>query len=212
LEAFRTRHGTNAHVVVYCSSTSCSLSFKLAYKLAKDYGFTQTQYMTGGYFEYQRDAGLAGTNPPPVATAGAANTPPANPAGAPGTPPVQVAYPVPGSVSQLNPQPMSWAKVEEWIAQRQALLVDTRSAEAFQAGHVPGALSLPSGSTPEKIAAFRQDYGTNRAVIVYGDAAGSMRAFVAGRQLMREAGFSSVRFVTEGYKEWQAKQATSAQQ
>jgi rhodanese-related sulfurtransferase len=206
LEAFRTLHGTNAHVVVYCSSTSCSLSFKLAYKLAKDYGFTRTQYMTGGYFEYQRDAGLADSNTPPVTPAVAAPALPAGSAVASGTTMVQVAAPAPGSVYQLNPQPMSWGKVEEWCLQRQALLVDTRSEEAFKAGHVPGAVSLPADSTPERIAAFRQEYDTNRSLIVYGDVAGSMRAFVTGRQLMREAGFSSVRFVMEGYKEWQAQQ------
>jgi len=164
--------------------------------------------MTGGYFEYQRDAGLVDTNATPAPVQPEAPQP-ARPVVAIGATVAPPAIPAPGTVSQVNPQPMSWAKVEEWTAQRQALLVDTRSEQAFKAGHVPGAVSLPSESTPETIAAFRQRYGTNRALIVYGDAAGSMRAFVTGRQLMRDAGFTSVRFVMEGYREWKAQQAPS---
>jgi len=209
IDAFRAQHGTNAHVVVYCSSTSCSQSFRLAYRLAKDYGFTHVQYMTGGYFEYQRDAGLAGTNTPPVTNPVAVSTLPPNVPLVGGAVTGRVAVPAPGTVFHVNPQPVSWAKVGEWVDQRQALLVDTRSEEAFQAGHVPGAVSLPSESGPDRIEAFRRQYGTNRVLIVYGEAAGSMRAFVAGRQLMREAGFNSVRFVVEGYKEWRNQPATS---
>lgn len=63
--AFRAQHGTNQYLVAYCSSTSCSLSYRLAQKLARDYGFAKVDYMTGGYVEYQRETALAtGTSTP----------------------------------------------------------------------------------------------------------------------------------------------------
>ncbi len=68
LMAFQKQHGANAHVVIYCSSVSCSLSSKLAHKLAKDYEFTNVQYMTGGYMEWQRENVLAAGPPNPSLT------------------------------------------------------------------------------------------------------------------------------------------------
>jgi len=48
IRAFRDKYPTNTHLVVYCSSTSCSLSFKLAFKLANEFGYSNVEYMTGG--------------------------------------------------------------------------------------------------------------------------------------------------------------------
>ena len=212
LLAFREKYGTERHTVTYCSSTSCSLSFKLAYKLIKDYGFRHVQYMTGGYQEWQRETGLAPTVEPTstLASASTANsTPPgvsptgtATPASSSTSPP-----PTPTPSSTANPHPISWAKVDEWLNNRKAILVDARSEEEYRAGHVPGAVSLPEDATPEQLATFRQQFGPDRSIIVYGDVGGSMKAFLAGRQLTRKEGFTSVRFVTEGYKEWLANQA-----
>lgn len=65
IESFRARHGTNQYLVAYCSSTSCSLSYRLAQKLVRDYGFAKVDYMTGGYVEYQRETALAPGTPTP---------------------------------------------------------------------------------------------------------------------------------------------------
>jgi rhodanese-related sulfurtransferase len=92
LEAFRSQHGTNQYLVVYCSSTSCSLSYRLAHKLARDYGFAKVDYMTGGYVEYQRETALAAeggptsSNPPPVPAVRAEEQVPLLPAPTTGTP------------------------------------------------------------------------------------------------------------------------------
>lgn len=64
LTAFAQQYGTNTPVVVYCSNPGCSLSFKLAYKLARDYAFANVQFVTGGYLEWQRATGSLGTNAP----------------------------------------------------------------------------------------------------------------------------------------------------
>ncbi|MBE7499651.1 MAG: rhodanese-like domain-containing protein [Verrucomicrobiales bacterium] len=91
--AFRARHGTNQYLVAYCSSTSCSLSYRLAQKLVRDYGFAKVDYMTGGYVEYQRETALA-------AGVGA---PPANRSPAP-TPSAVEQTPLPGpTTSPLTP-------------------------------------------------------------------------------------------------------------
>ncbi|MHB1305793.1 MAG: rhodanese-like domain-containing protein [Limisphaerales bacterium] len=210
LLAFREKFGTERHTVIYCSSLSCSLSFKLAYKLIKDYGFRHVQYMTGGYQEWQRETGLAPTVEPTstLASASTANsTPPGvSPAGT-ATTASSSTSPSPTPSPTANPHPISWAKVDEWLNNRKAILVDARSEEEYRAGHVPGAISLPENATPDQLATFRQQFGPDRSIIVYGDVGGSMKAFLAGRQLTRKEGFTSVRFVTEGYKEWLANQA-----
>ena len=194
LESFRTQHGIHALVVVYCASTGCSVSFQLAHLLAREYGFSQVQYMSGGYSEYQRDMALAaGDLAPPASSPDPADS---------------GSLVIPEGNSQHNPQPISWIRVEEWVASQTALLVDVRSRAAFIRGHVPGAISLPSTRVAEDLMSFRMQVGADQTVILYGEMAGSMSAFSTGRRLMRDSGFRSVRFVVEGYREWATNHAS----
>ena len=53
-KAFQTEHGTNSHVIVYCSSTSCSISARVANRLVHEFNFREVEFMTGGYQEWQQ--------------------------------------------------------------------------------------------------------------------------------------------------------------
>lgn len=179
LTAFRAQYGTNRYVVVYCSSTSCSVSFKLAYKLAKDYGFTKVDYMTGGYFEYQREHGLA--------TGSATSS--------------SGATPVDSTGRESAPLPVAWTKAATWLDRGEAILVDARSEAEFGSGHLAGAVSLPVESEGRQLAAFAERVGTNRMVIVYGASVGSLATLDHAARLARELPLRGVRFLPDGYRE-----------
>jgi rhodanese-related sulfurtransferase len=56
-EEFRTflsKQATNVVLIVYCSSTSCSQSARVATRLVTEFHWPAVRYMTGGYQEYQQ--------------------------------------------------------------------------------------------------------------------------------------------------------------
>jgi len=46
---------TNLTLIVYCSSTSCSQSLRVANRLVAEFHHPSVKYMTGGYLEYQQE-------------------------------------------------------------------------------------------------------------------------------------------------------------
>ena len=54
---------TNTTLIVYCASTSCSQSKRVADRLVTEFHFAPVRYMTGGYQEYQQEE-LAKPQPP----------------------------------------------------------------------------------------------------------------------------------------------------
>jgi rhodanese-related sulfurtransferase len=53
----------NTTLIVYCASTSCSQSRRVAERLVTEFHFAPVKYMTGGYQEYQQEE-LAKPQPP----------------------------------------------------------------------------------------------------------------------------------------------------
>ena len=51
---FLSTQPTNLTVIVYCSSTSCSQSARVANRLVNEFRWPSVRYMTGGYLEYQQ--------------------------------------------------------------------------------------------------------------------------------------------------------------
>ena len=64
IKAFLEQVPTNLTLIVYCSSTSCSQSKRVADRLVNEHKWASVKYMTGGYQEYQQEE-LAGGQPPP---------------------------------------------------------------------------------------------------------------------------------------------------
>jgi rhodanese-related sulfurtransferase len=54
---------TNLTLILYCSSTSCSQSLRVANRLVSEFHHPSVKYMTGGYQEYQQEE-LAQSQPP----------------------------------------------------------------------------------------------------------------------------------------------------
>lgn len=59
--AFLNQHPTSITLILYCSSTSCSQSARVAGRLVTQFQRPSVKYMTGGYMEYQQ---LQASQPP----------------------------------------------------------------------------------------------------------------------------------------------------
>ncbi|HEX5219929.1 MAG TPA: rhodanese-like domain-containing protein [Verrucomicrobiae bacterium] len=102
-----------------------------------------------------------------------------------------------------NPAAIHWADAKPLVASGQAVLVDVRHKAMYDAGHIPGALSLPETSTPEEFTAFLNQHPTNLTLIVYCSSTScSQSARVAGR-LVTQYQRPSVKYMTGGYMEYQ---------
>jgi rhodanese-related sulfurtransferase len=108
--------------------------------------------------------------------------------------------PAPGA-PQL-PASMAWAEVKPLLARGEIVLVDARDAVAYDAGHIPGAVSLPLRSLAENAAAFAAQHPKTRPLVIYCGSIGCPLAQVLARQLRADYGYTDVREMPGGYVEW----------
>jgi rhodanese-related sulfurtransferase len=144
--------------------------------------------------------------PPPVVKPAAAATPwsvsvlPANP-----KPVAPVAAP---PIMPTNPAPIHWSEAKAMVAAGQAVLVDVRYKPMFDAGHIPGATSLPEMSLPEDFKTFLSQQATNLTVIVYCSSTTCSQSARVANRLVNEFHWPAVRFMTGGYQEYQQLELT----
>jgi rhodanese-related sulfurtransferase len=98
------------------------------------------------------------------------------------------------------PQPAGGQEVQLLLEQG-ALAVDARSPEAFAAGHLPGARSLPLTEVGELLDTFRREVATDRPLIVYCSGYGCPDSFDLGLLLLA-AGYRQVYAYEGGLPEW----------
>jgi rhodanese-related sulfurtransferase/DNA-binding transcriptional ArsR family regulator len=101
-------------------------------------------------------------------------------------------FAVPGSEGES----LSFDYVAEEVAAKRAVLLDVRPAIEFEAGHIPGALSLPSDDLPARISELPRD----RLIVAYCRGAYCLSADEAVAYL-RGQGFQAYRF-EGGWPEW----------
>ena len=104
---------------------------------------------------------------------------------------------------QTNPAPIHWPEAKELVAKGRAMLVDVRHAAMFDAGHIPGAISLPETSPPEEFKMFLSTQPTNLTVIVYCSSTSCSQSARVANRLVNEFRWPSVRYMTGGYLEYQ---------
>ena len=106
---------------------------------------------------------------------------------------------------------MAWAEVKPLLASGEIILVDGRDAVAFEAGHIPGAVSLPLDALKEKIAEFSQQYPKTKPVVTYCGSVGCPIAHLMAAALGGEYGYADVREMPGGYVEWRTAEAGGKQ-
>jgi rhodanese-related sulfurtransferase len=110
------------------------------------------------------------------------------------------ARPVTTGTVAAYPSPVDLAEVEELLAAG-GLPVDARNPEIFQAGHLPGAYSLPLADVSEEIGSFRDKVHLDTILIVYCGGYGCADSFDLAVRLIAE-GYRDVRVYEGGFPEW----------
>jgi len=102
-----------------------------------------------------------------------------------------------------QPVAVTWAEAKQMLQTGEAVLVDARPLAAFQAGSIPGAVSLPFNCIKEEMPEFMKRVGTGRWLIVYCSDHGCSSSEQVARTLIREYGYQHVFHMPGGYAEWQ---------
>ena len=101
-----------------------------------------------------------------------------------------------------KPVAVTWPEVKKMIATGEAVLVDARPLVAFQAGSIPGAVSLPSNRIKDEIPEFIKKYATDKWLIVYCSDQGCASSEQVAATLLRDYGYQHVFHMPGGYAEW----------
>lgn len=97
----------------------------------------------------------------------------------------------------------TWALTKPLVADGKAVLIDARPKAIYDAGHIPGAMSLPEGSPPEEFAALQKKFKSDEHLVVYCASTSCSVSKRVADKITQEYGFTNVSFMTGGYQEWQ---------
>jgi len=98
----------------------------------------------------------------------------------------------------------SVARAKEIFDNGNVLFVDARSQDNYEAGHIPGAVSLPVGQFDELVGSFLDRHAAARSIVTY----------CSGRtcedshhlaQLLYGLGFEHVKVFIDGFPGWKAE-------
>ena len=123
--------------------------------------------------------------------------------------------PKPESVStsvmaHLPVSTVTWLELKPEVMARTAVLIDARSRALFDAGHIPGAVSLPVNELLDRLPRFTARYRKNTPLVVYCSTAACGLADAEGSALIEQFGFANVRVLLGGLAEWQTEEKATA--
>jgi rhodanese-related sulfurtransferase len=91
-----------------------------------------------------------------------------------------------------------------------ALFADARPLEAYQAGHIPGAMSLDPNETDEWAGNFFSQFPADTLIVTYCDGARCPLSTELAEKL-RSLGYEKVLIFKEGWRVWDASQLPTEQ-
>jgi rhodanese-related sulfurtransferase len=100
------------------------------------------------------------------------------------------------------PVAIAWAEVKPLLMRGQVTLVDARDKTSYDAGHIPGAISLPLNSLEQQLPRFFAQYPKNKPVVVYCESVHCSIAHEEAVELANQYGFQDVREMPGGVAEW----------
>lgn len=89
-------------------------------------------------------------------------------------------------------------------AAKKPIIVDARFEDAFEQGHVPGALNIPLHASRVERLALLQNVVKDNEIIVYCETSQCPYAELVGRSLVVD-GYKNVRLYREGWRTWASK-------
>jgi len=120
--------------------------------------------------------------------------------------PVAAAAPAP---ARKFVAPLTWPEVKPLVAAGTVVLVDAREIAAFEAGHIPGAISLPFTQLTQRIAAFAAVYRQNQPLVIYCASNQCPVSQAEAAALIEQYGYTDVREMPGGYAEWRLAEAAA---
>jgi rhodanese-related sulfurtransferase len=108
-----------------------------------------------------------------------------------------------------TPTPITWAEAKPLLQAGKIVLVDARPKAAYDAGHIPGALSLPELASAQEYKDLQTKYGPDTHIVVYCSdlkCAASVRSAI---KLATWYNFRKVQFMKGGYVEYQQEAVAS---
>ncbi len=94
-------------------------------------------------------------------------------------------------------------ETEDLFGQGEAVFIDSRSREEFNAGHIPGALNIPLEENKEGLKNGRLPYSQDHVLVVYCEGGGCQTS-IALAKLIHALGFRNIRIFSDGFGEWSA--------
>ncbi len=85
-----------------------------------------------------------------------------------------------------------------------AVFVDARSAHSYEAGHIPGALRVPSHASTNSLRQMLAAYPANVQVITYCSGGGCRSSYALAKRLVKESIRDDGYVLTGGWPAWQA--------
>lgn len=110
---------------------------------------------------------------------------------------------VPPRSGPPNPAPIHWPEAKLLVAASRAVLVDVRHKSMYDAGHIPGAISLPESSPPQEFVTFLNQQPAGIMIIVYCSSTSCSQSARVANRFVHEFHWPSVRYMTGGYLEYQ---------
>ncbi len=83
-----------------------------------------------------------------------------------------------------------------------AVFVDARSSQAYEAGHIPGALYLPSHVSTTRLRKALASYPADTRIIAYCAGTDCLSSHVLTRRLVQELGYQKVEVLEGGWPAW----------
>ena len=106
------------------------------------------------------------------------------------------------------PATLAWSQVKPLLARGDIVLVDARDRAAFQAGHIPGAVSLPLNSAPQALGEFAARFPVTTPLVIY---CASSECPVSSdlARVLKDFDFLDVREMPGGFIEWLSAETPS---
>jgi rhodanese-related sulfurtransferase len=115
----------------------------------------------------------------------------------------------PSAAVHRLPVSLPWAEVKPLLAEGKILLLDGRSGAAYEAGHIPGAISLPLPLLADKIGQFSSQYPKTKPLVVYCASTQCPVSHAEAVALSEQYGYLDVRVMPGGYAEWRVAEPSA---
>jgi len=112
---------------------------------------------------------------------------------------LEAAVPLGSSIRRL-----AVAEAKQAFDHGDAVFVDVRSAFSYEAGHIPGALHLPSHASTAHVREVLASYPADSRVVTYCSGGGCQSSYTLAKRLGKESLRSEVYVLTGGWPAWQA--------